>query len=259
MPQRPSLRDRAKRIRGYIRAFGLLHGPYVLAKLRAARQGLVKIDLPALGAPIFVRAGTSDKPAFEQVFVFEDYDTSFIRLRPELIIDAGANAGFATRFLAQRYPSARIVAIEPEASNFELLVRNTRHLDAVAPIRAALWNRSASLRIENPRDDKWAFRIQQGAAEGSAQVRAITVPEVMAYAGASRVDILKLDIEGTEKELFQSDYDSWLGRVHAIIVELHDRLRPGCSEAFYRAIQPYDFTLFRRGEHVILVKQGQVP
>src|SRR6266704_817384 len=120
--------------------------------------------------PIFVRAGTSDKPAFEQVFVFEDYDTSFIRLRPELIIDAGANAGFATRFLAQRYPSARIVAIEPEASNFELLVRNTRHLDAVAPIRAALWNRSASLRIENPRDDKWAFRIQQGAAEGSAQV-----------------------------------------------------------------------------------------
>lgn len=258
MPQRASLGDRANRIRGYIRAFGLLRGPYVLAKIRAARQGLVKIDMPALGAPLFVRAGTSDRPAFEQVFVFEDYDTSFIRFRPELIIDAGANAGFATRFLARTYPWARIVAIEPEASNFELLVRNTCHLDRVVPIRAALWNRTASLRIQNPQDEKWAFRIEQGSAEGSAQIMAITVPEVMAYTGASRVDILKLDIEGTEKDLFESDYDSWLGRVNAIIIELHDRLRPGCSDVFYRAIRRYNFTQFHRGEHVILLRQGQV-
>ena len=70
--------------------------------------------------------------------------------------------------------------------------------------------------------------------------------------------ILKLDIEGAEKELFQSDYDAWVGRVNAIIVELHDKLRPGCSDALYRAVQRYHFTQFHRGEHVILLKQGRL-
>jgi FkbM family methyltransferase len=258
VPLRLRLRDRVKRVRAYVRAFGLLRGPYLLAKIRAARRGLVRIDVPALGAPIFVRPRTSDKPTFEQVFVFGGYDTAFITFRPEVIVDAGANAGFATRFLAQRYPWARIVAIEPEPSNFELLRRNTGHLKTVVPLQAALWNRPASLRIENPLDDKWAFRVEEAPVTGPAHIRGITVQEAMECAGSSRVDILKLDIEGAEKELFESGYDTWLNRVNAIIVELHDRLRPGCSDAFYRAIRGHDFTRFQRGEHVILVRQGRL-
>ena len=250
------MRLRARRLGRYVRAFGPLRGPMVLAKLGLARRGLVQIDAPALGGPVFVRARTSDKPTFEQVFVFDDYDTSFLKVKPEIIIDGGANAGFATRLFARRYPEARIFAVEPEGSNFELLLRNTQHLSTVVPIRAALWNRPASLGITNPQDEKWAFQVAERQGEKSAPVSAVTIPEIMKRAGADHVDILKLDIEGAERELFSSGYDSWLGRVNVIIIELHDRLRPGCSASFYNAIGRFPFTQFKRGEHVILVRQS---
>jgi FkbM family methyltransferase len=251
----PALLVRARRILNYARAFGRLRGPYLLAKLRFARQELVQLSLPAFGAPILVRPRTSDKTAFEQVFVFRDYDTSFLNFTPEVIVDGGANAGFATRWFAHIYPSARIFAIEPEASNFELLVRNTSHLDTVVPIRAALWNRATSLTIDNPMDEKWAFRVAEKSSVGATEVQAITMEEVVASTPSNRVDILKLDIEGAEREVFEADCGSWLGRVKAIIIELHDRLRPGCAASFYRAIRPYKFTEFQRGEHVIAVRR----
>ncbi len=247
-----------KRLWGYTRAFGPLRGPYLLGRLWRAKHGLIEVSVPALGAPMILRARSSDKPAFEQVFVVQAYDTSFIGFRPETIIDGGANSGFTTRFFANRYPWARIFAIEPEASNFELLVRNTRHLNSVVPIRAALWNRPTALKIPNPLDEKWAFRVQQGTGGDASDIRAVTVSELIARAGSTRVDILKLDIEGAEQDLFESDYDSWLGRVNAIVIELHESLRPGCTEVFYRAIRPYRFRLFHRGEHAILVRQPPI-
>jgi FkbM family methyltransferase len=250
-----SLRERVRRLRAYARAFGPLRGPVTLARIRGAGERLIELRLPGFGAPILVRAGTSDKATFEQVFVSREYDTSFTGLVPQVIVDGGANVGFATRFFAQRYPRARIYAIEPEESNFELLVRNTQHLDTVTAIRGALWNRSASLRIDNPGDEKWAFRVVQNQAAVGEPVDAVTVPEVMAKAGAPWIDMLKLDIEGAERELFEPGCESWLGRVNLLIIELHDRLRPGCSDSLFRAILPYHFTVKRRGEHMILVRQ----
>lgn len=255
MTRRRALLARARRIRSYARAFGLLRGPYLLARLRFASADPVELTLPSFGAPIYVRARTSDKSTFEQVFVLQDYDTSFLGFRPEVIIDGGANAGFATRWFANSHPRARIFAIEPEASNFELLLKNTRHLDTVVPIRAALWNRPTSLRIQNPLDEKWAFRVEEGSAGDPAEVRAITMTDVIARTGSDHVDLLKLDIEGAERELFESECDSWLDRVKAIIIELHDTLRPGCSESFARAIKRYNYVRFQRGEHVMVVRR----
>ncbi len=249
-----SFRQRVRRLRAYARAFGPLRGAVTLARVRGGGERVIELSLPGFGAPIIVRAGTSDKATFEQVFVSQEYDTSFTDLVPHVIVDGGANVGFATRFFAQRYPRARIYAIEPEESNFELLVRNTHHLDTVTAIRGALWNRSASLRIENPGDEKWAFRVVEAATARGDRVDGVTVADIMARARTPWIDILKLDIEGAERELFEPGCESWLGRVNLVMIELHDRLRPGCHDSLVRAIRPHDFTMLRRGEHTILLR-----
>jgi hypothetical protein len=64
------------------------------------------------------------------------------------------------------------------------------------------------------------------------------------------IDILKIDIEGAEKEVF-ADSTAWLGRVRAIIIELHDRLKPGCSRSFYNGSNGFDHEQYR-GESVFL-------
>ncbi len=48
------------------------------------------------------------------------------RSSPETIVDAGANIGVTSIYFANRYPGAKIFAVEAEASNFAMLVKNTQ-------------------------------------------------------------------------------------------------------------------------------------
>ncbi len=73
-------------------------------------------------------------------------------------------------------------------------------------------------------------------------------------AGVEQIDILKLDIEGAEKELLQSGSDKWMHRVAMIIIELHDWLKPGCADALNQATAGMGFTRFQLGENTVLVR-----
>jgi hypothetical protein len=52
------------------------------------------------------------------------------------------------------------------------------------------------------------------------------------------IDILKIDIEGAEKEVFESS-SIWIGKIGIIMTELHESLRPGCKKAFYDATKEF--------------------
>ncbi len=74
-----------------------------------------------------VRPKTSDFSTFRQIFMDHEYDFKLLDV-PNIIVDAGANIGLASLFFAQRFPSAKIFALEPDHSNFEMLMKNTnRH------------------------------------------------------------------------------------------------------------------------------------
>lgn len=233
--------------------FGPIGGTQVaLTAMHGAGQAAIRI--PGLRSPVLVRRGGSDWPTFEKVFVDQEYGVDMPDFAPRLIIDAGANVGYATLFFARKFPEARILAIEPEGANYEQLVLNTRAYPNVTPIQAALWSRAERLAITNPSADSWSFRV--GAADsgaGAGAVRGVTIPELLAMAGAERIDLLKLDIEGAEKDLFECGAEEWLGRVGLIIAELHDRNRPGCSRAFYRALTRFEFGQFPMGENIVVV------
>jgi hypothetical protein len=67
-------------------------------------------------------------------------------------------------------------------------------------------------------------------------------------AGFHHVDILKIDIEGAELEVFSNGAEEWLSRVNLIIIETHDRFRPGSEEAVRKAVHPMFDELTPSGE-----------
>ena len=69
---------------------------------------------------------------------------------------------------------------------------------------------------------------------------------------ADKIDLLKLDIEGAELELFSCGSDVWLGHVRLLVLELHDRFRPGCAQALYTAANGRPFTQEIRGETLFI-------
>src|ERR1043165_2855989 len=82
---------------------------------------------------LYLRLKTSDLNAYNKVFLSNDYDFP-VPGKPKVIIDAGANIVFASIFFARQYPAAKVLAIEPEHSNFQLLERNVRPFPNIIPI-----------------------------------------------------------------------------------------------------------------------------
>jgi len=243
---------RVERVTLYFQEFGFFRGINNVVNI-LSKDRIVALAF-AGSPPLLVRTATSDISTFEQVFLHRQYRLLDRLEKPRLIVDAGANIGCASLYFAREYPNAHIVSIEPEDSNFEMLERNTKHLEKLTRIKAALWNKSTYLEIENPRDEKWSIRVRESHTAETQTIKAITVPEILSMTGAKQIDILKLDIESSEKELFESNYDLWLDRVGVIFVELHDWIRPGCSTSFYRATSRYSFNQFQSGETTVLFR-----
>jgi FkbM family methyltransferase len=212
----------------------------------------IRVFLKAIGKKVIIRGGTTDLKCLMKVFSDGEYELPF-DTSPQVIVDAGANIGMATLYFAARYPKAKVVALEPELSNFKVLEQNCRDLSNAILLRGALWPVSASLQIDDSSVDAWAFRVSQGRSKHNTEViPAITLPQIFDLVGAERIDLLKIDIEGSELELFSNGPEQWIDRVHVIAIELHDRFRPGCQEAFYSALGTRSFTQEIRGENIFV-------
>ncbi len=72
---------------------------------------IFRVDLPELAHPISMRAGTSDLWVFDQIFLYKEMETDFGQ-DVAFIIDAGANIGLTSAYLANRFPNAQILALE---------------------------------------------------------------------------------------------------------------------------------------------------
>lgn len=194
--------------------------------------GVLDLVLPASqpARGVRLRLDESDVKVFRELFVHSEYASALELLagagdRP-VIVDAGANVGLATLYLKGRVPGARVVAIEPDASNvacFQEHIRLNRFED-VAVHTAALWPRECRLRfVADPtRLQSWAIRVEEDPA---GPVEAISVQGLMRRHGLERIDLLKLDVEGAEFPLFEDAASGeWLSRTRAILAEVHPDL-----------------------------------
>jgi len=196
-----------------------------------------------------LRPNTSDINVFEQIFIDEEYRCA-IAAEPEIIIDAGANIGLASIYYSLTYPTAKIIAFEPEASNFALLQENIKHYPNIQCENAGLWNKNTWLKIHNPDGQKHSFTVEESSSPQG--IHAVTVDRVMEQHDLPFIDILKVDIEGAEKEIF-SGHPAWTSKVGMIVIELHDKERVGCNRAFYTATDSCVKEEFRRGENIFLI------
>jgi FkbM family methyltransferase len=216
-----------------------------------------RVPVPTLPHPVWLRAGTSDSVVLWQILIWEELRFD-LPSPPSLIVDAGANIGLASAWFANRYPHARVIALEADRRNFEVLRRNVAPYPNAEPRLQALWSRSARVRIINPEAEAYAFRVDDAEPAGPSDddtVDAVDIPTLLRETGADRIDLLKLDVEGAELEILRDGADAWIDRVETLAVELHDRFRPGCSEALDRAVAGRGFTRQRAGEYEVLRKR----
>jgi FkbM family methyltransferase len=153
-----------------------------------------------------------------------------------LLIDAGANIGASVAFFVWRYPLARIVAIEPDPGNFELLKENTAIWSQVVCVQGALANTDGELQLFDPGRSTDAYRVHAADPQGLhgepvGRVAAYSIRTLQALHGdGAEPFFAKIDIEGGESELFAANTD-WVDDYPIIAIELHDWMLPGQASA----------------------------
>ena len=242
------IKYRVDRCIHYVRRFGV-RGAIASHRRIWSKTGVVRdVEIPGLPHPISIRPGTADASTLEKIFVWNDYDLDY-PAEVKTVIDAGANIGLSAVFFATRFPHATVVAIEPESENFRLLQLNTRHYPQVLPLRAALWSEDTSLGLSNPDDRVDSYQYRPDSTQQT--VPAFQLPSLLARFHLSNVDVLKIDIEGGERDVFALK-PGWVDRVRMFIIELHG---PEAREAFAGATAALNAIRYRHGEDEIVMVQ----
>ena len=196
---------------------------------------------------IYLRWTSSDVNVYYHTFVEKEFFIPLKIQNSQTIIDAGANIGLTALLFHQEYPLSKIIAIEPEISNYKLLVKNTKEISNIIPLQKGLWSSSKHLRIENPENEKWAFRTKEVFDGEGYDIDGINVSSLIEKYQLVTIDILKIDIEGAEKEIFSKHEDEWLPKVKWIVIEIHGN---ECRTICERALLQYSFKhVYTNGEN----------
>lgn len=235
-------------------------------------RDIVDVELAGVGK-VRLRPKNSDYRTFVQVFVQDQYDLSafahgawiedhYRRILSKgaspVIIDAGANVGATAIWFAKHFPKAKVLAVEPDDENAELLAENVKRAENVVVMKAALDGRDGAVAVL-PADESWAVTTKRSGEDGAssdATVSSYSVGSIKAKAGVdAEIFIVKIDIEGFEKEVFEGDLD-WIEQSPVIFIEPHDYLLPGegTSHSFQRALMGKGFDLLIQGENLAFVR-----
>jgi FkbM family methyltransferase len=193
---------------------------------------------------------------WQQGKILLNYHNEQSKIRPSLIVDAGANIGASAVYFSKIYSNAFIFAIEPDVSNWQLLGINTNGLN-VFNFNGAIADLDGELVLEDPRRSDWGFMTKHLNASDKTsnikKIKSISPTSILSHPANQNTNplILKIDIEGGEDALFKGDTDC-LSKFPLIIIELHDWMLPfsGSSRNFIKFIAQHDFDLVHRGENI---------
>jgi FkbM family methyltransferase len=172
-----------------IPSFGLRGALYSLLSRYSRRAFAIKPK--GLRHAVWLRGKTSDRMVLRSIFVERQYALPPGPVRR--ILDAGANVGYSAVYFAQQHPEAEIIAVEPEADNFELLKKNASPYANIHPVRGAIWTDRAGVRISNPDSASWSFQCESCGNQSGTVVPSFRVEDLMEQFGWPDIDVVKTE------------------------------------------------------------------
>jgi FkbM family methyltransferase len=228
----------------------------VRIRLASGKQTSYTLRLPKYPHPITLRGGGSTDPlVVYELLVMQEYALVGDLDSPAFIIDGGANIGIASLYFLNRYPTAHVLAVEPSPDNFEILSKNLApYADRVTLVQGAIWKSSGRLMLQ-PDKEEWRTSVRASNNEQPGSVEAFTLPGLIAY-GSGTVDLLKIDIEGSEGEVFGPEAQQWLPAVRNIAIEVHSK---EYADRFFSALAGYQYDLRKHHKDNVIICRNLRP
>jgi FkbM family methyltransferase len=171
--------------------------------------------------------------------------------RPVTILDAGANVGFSALYFKAAFPDCQLVCLEIDDSNFKQLKANMAPWKNVTLEKHALWKRPAYLTIAKDFRDQAECSYYPVESETPTSLQGFPISHFVKKAGWDRIDLLKIDIEGSERFLFENPAlaEEVLTLTDLIAIEIHDEYN--IRETICGYLTKHGFQHFEHGDLTI--------
>jgi FkbM family methyltransferase len=238
-----------KNLTNCVNSIGLKNTFKIFFKVKNSQKGITTIHLN--NYEFFIRNNTDIGASFnfyKKQFILKDNSEDPI----EYIIDGGANIGQQTiRFINSYKNLKKIVAVELDTGSFEYLKRNTEKCKKVCIINKALSN-----------SNKERFYVSSNNSEMSKitdkdtgkKIESISINEIIKINDLPRVDLLKLNIEGEEPNLFLGD-TSWLSITNCIAFN-NANLNNFSQDILKKIFKNGDYNIYNLGQFIVLIKSN---
>ena len=120
----------------------------------------------------------------------------------DVVVDCGAHVGVFTHHALTRGAS-RIIAVEPEPVNAECFRRNFAREIAdgiVVLVPKGVWSSESTLDLSVAPQNSGANSVVSDRGGAKIKIPVTTIDHMLENLGVSRVDFIKMDIEGAERE-----------------------------------------------------------
>jgi FkbM family methyltransferase len=181
-----------------------------------------------------------------------DYERALSRLGEDWkIMDIGAGLGDFSIHAACGHPQRAVAAFEPFAESHRLLQENLV-LNGIRNVQAfplAVGARSGPMLLETATGIAVQHSTAQAGDTGPAEalrVEGITLAEALRVAGFDRCDLLKVDCEGGEYDIFQTATADVFDRIDRIVMEYHDDCTPHTHTELVDVLGKHGFAIHLR-------------
>lgn len=243
------LKDKLKYHHSIFKNYGIKANLFLVVS-KFKKNKINDIRISEIPSTITLSNFNNDVSTLFKIFFSKEYDIT-LKSTPSVIIDCGANIGLSAIFFANKYPSATIIALEPDRGNFKYLEKNTNYFKNVICINKAVWSHSTIMSLVDEGSGNWGLKTYKEILPGAVTVEAVSIEEIIHQFNLQQIDLVKIDIEGAEKELFSRNYENWLKKTKVIAIELHDRDDAEIADVFYKALEPLRYKKTYKGENLI--------
>jgi len=218
------------------------------ARLSGAYLGLSRLQYPLVlrlrrGEQIHIEELT-DLKAFWQIFLRKVYR---VRATDAVILDLGANVGVFTLYAARSAPQAKVFSVEPFPPTFRRLVATVRDHQLDSRVTCLNYAATGASGVRLMPDAQLPSQRRALASSASVtsgtEVMGKTIESILEENRLPHVDLLKMDIEGSEYEVLLSTPQQVLSRIDRIALEYHGDSAPYSKEQLFDHLGQAGFTV----------------
>ncbi len=247
--------------------FGVFWYKFFKIMKKGNTSKLLRFHVPKYGYEFYCRLNKDD---FKLMALHEDEILDQFDPKPgDTVVDVGAHIGLYSLIAAKRVgPSGKVIAIEPDPENCNLLHRNIElnKLTNVTILERAAFSSNSKLKLYLPGKERGFTKLgtimaNRAMTENFLEIDATTLDHLMLMQGMTQVNWIKIDVEGAELEVLKgATVTLSVSKDIALLIEVHNVNNMDLHPAIVKFLQPYEFQIeferrYANGERHVLFRK----